>query len=89
MPLDQADLDAIRALFREELAQLNARTQEIERKIDLQPDLDFLSRSELAQQVVHALKMQAARSGTLPMAGERILVPTDRPGRGDRSRSLP
>jgi hypothetical protein len=82
-PLDQADLDALRAVLREKLEPIHASLDVIERKLSLLPDLLFLYDSAVAQEVVQALRKANAPPLT---PHEGLMVPGGAPGkpRADR-----
>lgn len=66
MPLDQADIEAIRELIRAELAP-------IERKLDVLPHVRFLESDDTARQVIEALRY--AKANTRQNPDERYPVP--------------
>ena len=55
-----SDLDALRTLLRDELAPIRAQLATMEENLGLIPDLNFLHSSQLAQQVMVALRKAEA-----------------------------
>jgi hypothetical protein len=55
------DLAAIRAIIREELAPIEQRLAAIEEQLAQLPNVEFLRRSDVARQVVQALKVAEAQ----------------------------
>jgi hypothetical protein len=76
--MDAADLDAIRTVLRDELASIGDQLATIEEKLGLIPDLNFLHSSQLAQQVMVALRKAEAKP-LEPHVG--LTVPPGDPGR--------
>ncbi len=78
LTLTQADLQALRTMLRDELASIRGQLATIETKLDLVPDLNFLHSSQLAQQVMAALRKAEAKA---PQPHEGLMVPQGAPGR--------
>jgi hypothetical protein len=81
------ELDELTTLIRNELARLHHRLNEIEALVRLQPSLNFLAKSTLAQQLLNELERADAASRRshaltdIHIGHERIPVPPDLPPR--------
>jgi hypothetical protein len=73
-----SDLDALRTLLRDELAPIRAQLATMEENLGLIPDLNFLHSSQLAQQVMVALRKAEAKP---PQPHEGLMVPQGAAGR--------